>query len=171
MRDAAYLGVSLGGATTIRAAARDPRVKAVVDDCGFSDAPGMISLKIPLPHAARERCPVPGILVRSRGPVVGGQVGRSSASFGRMEVEAAQRARLHAEAQGQRPDTENHPNRDQRGQRLVHASRPRQGAEPSCCARVVLVMPDTGLSVSASRFSLSPIALSCSVILGASAAR
>ena len=31
------LGVSLGGATTILAAARDPRIRAVVDDCGFAD--------------------------------------------------------------------------------------------------------------------------------------
>lgn len=30
-------GVSLGGATTIMAAARDPRIRAVVDDSGFSD--------------------------------------------------------------------------------------------------------------------------------------
>lgn len=31
------LGVSLGGATTILAAARDPRIRAVVDVCGFTD--------------------------------------------------------------------------------------------------------------------------------------
>lgn len=31
------LGVSLGGAVTLMAAARDPRIRAVVDDCGFSD--------------------------------------------------------------------------------------------------------------------------------------
>jgi dipeptidyl aminopeptidase/acylaminoacyl peptidase len=31
------MGVSLGGATTILAAARDPHIKAVVDDCGFTD--------------------------------------------------------------------------------------------------------------------------------------
>ncbi|MDP9375112.1 MAG: S9 family peptidase [Chloroflexota bacterium] len=31
------LGVSLGGAVTVLAAARDPRLKAVVDDCGFGD--------------------------------------------------------------------------------------------------------------------------------------
>ena len=37
------LGVSLGGATTILAAARDRRIRAVVDDCGFSDAPGVIA--------------------------------------------------------------------------------------------------------------------------------
>jgi len=37
------LGVSLGGSTTILAAARDARIKAVVDDCGFSDAPDVIS--------------------------------------------------------------------------------------------------------------------------------
>lgn len=37
------LGVSLGGSVTILAAARDPRIKAVVDDSGFSDAPDVIS--------------------------------------------------------------------------------------------------------------------------------
>lgn len=31
------LGVSLGGAITILAAARDRRIKAIVDDCGYSD--------------------------------------------------------------------------------------------------------------------------------------
>ena len=31
------LGVSLGGAVSVMAAARDPRIRAVVDDCGFSD--------------------------------------------------------------------------------------------------------------------------------------
>jgi dipeptidyl aminopeptidase/acylaminoacyl peptidase len=31
------LGLSLGGAVTLMAAARDPRLKAIVDDCGFSD--------------------------------------------------------------------------------------------------------------------------------------
>lgn len=31
------LGISLGGATTLLAAARDPRIRAVVDDCGFTD--------------------------------------------------------------------------------------------------------------------------------------
>lgn len=36
------LGVSLGGSTTILGAARDPRIKAVVDDSGFSDAPKVI---------------------------------------------------------------------------------------------------------------------------------
>jgi len=36
------LGVSLGGAVTILAAAADRRIKAVVDDCGFSDAPRVI---------------------------------------------------------------------------------------------------------------------------------
>jgi fermentation-respiration switch protein FrsA (DUF1100 family) len=36
------LGVSLGAATTILAAASDTRIKAVVDDSGFSDAPGAI---------------------------------------------------------------------------------------------------------------------------------
>jgi fermentation-respiration switch protein FrsA (DUF1100 family) len=37
------LGVSLGGATTILAAAQDRRIKAVVDDCGFADAPTAIA--------------------------------------------------------------------------------------------------------------------------------
>src|SRR5919202_383780 len=37
------LGLSLGGATTILAAARDRRIRAVVDDSGFSDAPGVIA--------------------------------------------------------------------------------------------------------------------------------
>src|SRR3989440_2599312 len=37
------LGVSLGGATTILAAAQDRRIKAVVDDCGFADAPTVIA--------------------------------------------------------------------------------------------------------------------------------
>ena len=36
------LGVSLGGATTILAAAQDRRVKAVVEDCAFTDASGVI---------------------------------------------------------------------------------------------------------------------------------
>src|ERR1019366_8925015 len=36
------LGVSLGGSTTLLAAANDPRIKAIVDDSGFSDAPGAI---------------------------------------------------------------------------------------------------------------------------------
>ena len=36
------LGLSLGGSTTLLAAARDPRIKAVVDDSGFSDAPSVI---------------------------------------------------------------------------------------------------------------------------------
>lgn len=36
------LGVSLGGATTILAAAQDARIKAIVDDCGFSHAPGVV---------------------------------------------------------------------------------------------------------------------------------
>ncbi len=36
------LGVSLGAAATILAAAGDPRIKAVVDDSGFSDAPAVI---------------------------------------------------------------------------------------------------------------------------------
>jgi dipeptidyl aminopeptidase/acylaminoacyl peptidase len=37
------LGISLGGATAILAAARDKRIQAVVDDCGFSDAPRVIA--------------------------------------------------------------------------------------------------------------------------------
>jgi fermentation-respiration switch protein FrsA (DUF1100 family) len=37
------LGVSLGAATTLLAAASDTRIKAVVDDSGFSDAPGVIA--------------------------------------------------------------------------------------------------------------------------------
>jgi uncharacterized protein len=37
------LGVSLGGATTILAAAQDRHIKAVVDDCGFADAPTAIA--------------------------------------------------------------------------------------------------------------------------------
>jgi dipeptidyl aminopeptidase/acylaminoacyl peptidase len=36
-------GISLGGATSILAAASDPRIAAVVDDSGFSDAPNVIS--------------------------------------------------------------------------------------------------------------------------------
>jgi fermentation-respiration switch protein FrsA (DUF1100 family) len=36
------LGVSLGGSTTLLAAAADPRIRAVVDDSGFSDAPRVI---------------------------------------------------------------------------------------------------------------------------------
>jgi fermentation-respiration switch protein FrsA (DUF1100 family) len=36
------LGISLGGSTTLLAAANDPRIKAIVDDSGFSDAPGAI---------------------------------------------------------------------------------------------------------------------------------
>ena len=36
------LGVSLGGATTILAAARDPRIRAVVDVCGFADVDSLI---------------------------------------------------------------------------------------------------------------------------------
>lgn len=36
-------GVSLGGAVSILAAAQDQRIKAVVDDSGFSDAPEVIS--------------------------------------------------------------------------------------------------------------------------------
>ena len=37
------LGVSLGGSVTILAAAQDPRIKAVVDDSGFSDASNVVS--------------------------------------------------------------------------------------------------------------------------------
>lgn len=37
------LGISMGGATAILAAAQDQRIKAVVDDCGFSDAPRVIA--------------------------------------------------------------------------------------------------------------------------------
>jgi fermentation-respiration switch protein FrsA (DUF1100 family) len=36
------LGISLGGSTTLLAAARDTRIKAVVDDSGFSDASSVI---------------------------------------------------------------------------------------------------------------------------------
>jgi fermentation-respiration switch protein FrsA (DUF1100 family) len=36
------LGVSLGGATTLLAAAQDQRIKAIVDDSGFADANGVI---------------------------------------------------------------------------------------------------------------------------------
>ena len=37
------LGVSMGGATAILAAAQDTRIHALVDDSGFSDAPSVIS--------------------------------------------------------------------------------------------------------------------------------
>jgi fermentation-respiration switch protein FrsA (DUF1100 family) len=37
------LGISMGGATAILAAAKDQRIRAVVDDSGFSDAPGVIA--------------------------------------------------------------------------------------------------------------------------------
>jgi fermentation-respiration switch protein FrsA (DUF1100 family) len=37
------LGISMGGAVAILAAAKDQRIRAVVDDSGFSDAPGVIS--------------------------------------------------------------------------------------------------------------------------------
>jgi dipeptidyl aminopeptidase/acylaminoacyl peptidase len=37
------LGISMGGATVILAAAKDKRISAVVDDCGFSDAPRVIA--------------------------------------------------------------------------------------------------------------------------------
>jgi fermentation-respiration switch protein FrsA (DUF1100 family) len=36
------MGLSLGGSTTLMAAAADPRIRAVVDDSGFSDAPNVI---------------------------------------------------------------------------------------------------------------------------------
>ncbi len=38
----AAMGVSLGGSTTLMTAAADPRIRAVVDDSGFSDAPNVI---------------------------------------------------------------------------------------------------------------------------------
>lgn len=37
------LGISMGGATAILAAAKDKRIRAVVDDSGFSDAPRVIA--------------------------------------------------------------------------------------------------------------------------------
>jgi dienelactone hydrolase len=37
------LGISMGGATAILAAAKDQRIRAVVDDSGFSDAPRVIA--------------------------------------------------------------------------------------------------------------------------------
>lgn len=37
------LGISMGGATVILAAAQDPVIRAVVDDCGFSDAPRVVA--------------------------------------------------------------------------------------------------------------------------------
>lgn len=37
------MGVSLGGSTTVMSAAADPRIRAVVDDSGFSDAPNVIA--------------------------------------------------------------------------------------------------------------------------------
>jgi fermentation-respiration switch protein FrsA (DUF1100 family) len=39
----AVLGISMGGSTAILAAAQDPSIRAVVDDCGFSDAPSVIA--------------------------------------------------------------------------------------------------------------------------------
>ncbi len=42
-KDIGAWGISLGGAVSILAAAQDPRIKAVVDDSGFSDAPNVIS--------------------------------------------------------------------------------------------------------------------------------
>ena len=37
------LGVSMGGSTVILTAAHDPQIRAVVDDCGFSDAQNVIA--------------------------------------------------------------------------------------------------------------------------------
>jgi fermentation-respiration switch protein FrsA (DUF1100 family) len=37
------LGISMGGATAVLAAAKDKRIRAVVDDSGFSDAPRVIA--------------------------------------------------------------------------------------------------------------------------------
>lgn len=37
------LGVSMGGATVILTAAHDPAIRAIVDDCGFSDANSVIA--------------------------------------------------------------------------------------------------------------------------------
>lgn len=37
------LGISMGGSTAILAAAQDTAIRAVVDDCGFSDAPSVIA--------------------------------------------------------------------------------------------------------------------------------
>ena len=37
------LGISMGGASAILAAAKDKRIRAVVDDSGFSDAPRVIA--------------------------------------------------------------------------------------------------------------------------------
>jgi dipeptidyl aminopeptidase/acylaminoacyl peptidase len=37
------LGISMGGSTAILAAAQDPSIRAVIDDCGFSDAPSVIA--------------------------------------------------------------------------------------------------------------------------------
>ena len=48
------LGVSLGGSATLLAAAADPRIKAVVDDSGFSDAPNVIA-RPPAPAAGPSR--------------------------------------------------------------------------------------------------------------------
>jgi dipeptidyl aminopeptidase/acylaminoacyl peptidase len=36
-------GLSLGASVSVMAAARDPRIRAIVADCGFSDAPGIVS--------------------------------------------------------------------------------------------------------------------------------
>lgn len=37
------MGLSLGGAVSLLAAARDPRIRAVIDDSGFADAPSVIA--------------------------------------------------------------------------------------------------------------------------------
>jgi dipeptidyl aminopeptidase/acylaminoacyl peptidase len=37
------LGISMGGSTAILAASQDPSIRAVIDDCGFSDAPSVIA--------------------------------------------------------------------------------------------------------------------------------
>jgi fermentation-respiration switch protein FrsA (DUF1100 family) len=37
------LGISMGASAAVLAAARDQQIRAVVDDCGFSDAPGVIT--------------------------------------------------------------------------------------------------------------------------------
>jgi fermentation-respiration switch protein FrsA (DUF1100 family) len=39
----AVLGISMGGSTAILAAAHDSSIRAVIDDCGFSDAPSVIA--------------------------------------------------------------------------------------------------------------------------------
>lgn len=42
-REVGVLGVSMGGSTAILGAAKDARIRAVVDDSGFSDAPRVIA--------------------------------------------------------------------------------------------------------------------------------